>query len=215
MNVKNLIVYGNLYNLTYDHDTNDFNYSVYGNITKGKADLIKSLSMNNDIVDRDYQVTYANLVTDIKGILCLLIAYHAKKDKNITGIAKVIIDVDYGYEQLLKTCITVTTSNDKRLYQVNVTSLLDSTVLSIEYVDGNIIVKRKIKDIDVVETLIFKDDTYIEELVVDRDKEFLTKLKNLINEYEMEVFANINEGISIFNKVGKEIFDGYDLEEIK
>ena len=215
MNVKNLIVYGNLYNLTYDHDTNDFNYSVYGNITKGKADLIKSLSMNNDIVDRDYQVTYANLVTDIKGILCLLIAYHAKKDKNITGIAKVIIDVDYGYEQLLKTCNTVTTSNDKRLYQVNVTSLLDSTVLSIEYVDGNIIVKRKIKDIDVVETLIFKDDTYIEELVVDRDKEFLTKLKNLINEYEMEVFANINEGISIFNKVGKEIFDGYDLEEIK
>ena len=171
--------------------------------------------MNNDIVDRDYQVTYANLVTDIKGILCLLIAYHAKKDKNITGIAKVIIDVDYGYEQLLKTCNTVTTSNDKRLYQVNVTSLLDSTVLSIEYVDGNIIVKRKIKDIDVVETLIFKDDTYIEELVVDRDKEFLTKLKNLINEYEMEVFANINEGISIFNKVGKEIFDGYDLEEIK
>ena len=215
MNVKNLIINGNLQNLSYDHSTNDFNYSVYGNITKGKADLIKSLSMNNDIVDRDYQVTYANLVTDIKGVVCLLIAYHAKKDKNITGIAKVIIDVDYGYEQLLKTCNTVTTSNDKRLYQVNVTSLLDSTVLSIEYVDGNIIVKRKIKDIDVVETLIFKDDTYIEELVVDRDKEFLTKLKNLINEYEMEVFANINEGISIFNKDDKEIFDGYDLEEIK
>ena len=40
MNVKNLIVYGNLYNLTYDHDTNDFNYSVYGNITKVKQILL-------------------------------------------------------------------------------------------------------------------------------------------------------------------------------
>ena len=204
MNVKNLIVYGNLYNLTYDHDTNDFNYSVYGNITKGKADLIKSLSMNNDIVDRDYQVTYANLVTDIKGVVCLLIAYHAKIDKDLTGIAKVIIDVDYGYDQLLKTCNTVTTSDDTKLYQINVISLLDSTVLSIEYVDGNIVVNHEVKYID---------DTYKEE--VDRNKEFLTKLKNLINEYEMEVFANINEGISIFNKDDKEIFDGYDLEEIK
>ena len=194
MNVKNLIVYGNLYNLTYDHDTNDFNYSVYGNITKGKADLIKSLSMNNDIVDRDYQVTYANLVTDIKGVVCLLIAYHAKIDKDLTGIAKVIIDIDENYEQLLKTCNTVTTSDDTKLYQINVISLLDSTVLSIEYVDGNIVVNHEVKYID---------DTYKEE--VDRNKEFLTKLKNLINEYEMEVFANINEGISIFNKDDKEI----------
>ena len=204
MNVKNLIINGNLQNLSYDHSTNDFNYSVYGNITKGKADLIKSLSMNNDIVDRDYQVTYANLVTDIKGVVCLLIAYHAKIDKDLTGIAKVIIDVDYGYDQLLKTCNTVTTSDDTKLYQINVISLLDSTVLSIEYVDGNIVVNHEVKYID---------DTYKEE--VDRNKEFLTKLKNLINEYEMEVFANINEGISIFNKDDKEIFDGYDLEEIK